>query len=331
MPMSTSKLPTRRVAMQSLAGFAAAAATRARAQATAFPERAVRIIPFGSAGGPIDGIARAYADKLKARWGQPVLVETKPGASGVIAADFVAKASPDGHTLLLTLPLTQINVAVLNPKLPYDPQRDFAPIAGIGAGSPLLLARADAPFSDVKEFVAFAKAKPGTSYGTWGIGSGAHLYGELLKRQAGIEVIHVPYKDAGYYNDLFGGLLAVTWSNPGTARGHVQAGKVKVLGVAGSRRMSLFPQVPTFAEQGFSGFDVESWVGVFAPAKTPPATLAKLTAAWRELTALPDLRAMLLDRGFDPVDSGPAELAQQIRSDTPKIAELIKAAGVTAE
>lgn len=329
--MPSLELPTRRAAIKSLVGIAAAVAAQAEAQALAFPERAVRIVPFGSAGGPIDVIARAYADKLKARWSQPVLVEVKPGASGVIAADYVAKAPPDGHTLLLTLPLTQINVAVLNPKLPYDPQRDFAPITAIGAGSPLLLARADAPYSDLKEFIAFARSKPGTSYGTWGIGSAAHLYGELLKRQTGIEVIHVPYKDASNYNDLFGGLLAVTWANPGTARGHVLAGKVKVLGVAGSRRMSLFPQVPTFAEQGLAGFDIESWVGVFAPARTPAATLAKISAAWRELTALPDMRTMLLDRGFDPIEMSPAELALQIKNDTPKIAELIKAAGVTAE
>lgn len=297
-----------------------------------YPDKPIRLIPFGSAGGPIDVIARAYADKLRALWGQAIVVDAKPGASGIIAADFVAKASPDGYTILITLPLTHINVPILTPKLPYDPVRDFAPISMLAVGSPLLLARSDAPFSNLKEYVAYCKAKAGTSYGTWGIGSGAHLYGELLKRQAGIDVVHVPYKaEANNYTDLYGGQLTVTWANPGSAKAQLAAGKVKLLGVTGARRMSLFPNAPTFAEQGFSGFDVESWVGAYTTAKTPPAVVTKLTTAFQNISKQPDIKEMLQGRGFEALGSNATDFASQVKSDYPKIAELIKAAGVTAE
>jgi tripartite-type tricarboxylate transporter receptor subunit TctC len=302
------------------------------AHAQSFPDRPIRIIPFGAAGGPIDIIARLYGDKMRVMLGQPVIVDPKPGASGVIAADFVAKAPADGHTLLFTLPLTHINVPILNSKTPYDPLRDFAPLSMLGAGSPLLLARADAPYGNLKEFVAFAKSKPGTSYGTWGIGSGAHLYGELLKRQAAIEIVHVPYRsEQTLYNDLFGGQLAITWANPGSARIQLQAGKVRLLGVTGSRRMGLFPSVPTFGEQGFAGFETESWIGAYATAKTPQATIDKLVATLREITRQSDVQVRLVEIGFDPLGNTPEEFLAQYKIDYPRLAELIKAAGVTPE
>jgi tripartite-type tricarboxylate transporter receptor subunit TctC len=295
-----------------------------------FPSQTIRIVPFGSAGGPIDRLARVYAEKLAQRFGQAVIVDARPGASGIIAADAVAKAAPDGHTILMTLPLTHINAAVLNPKLPYDPVRDFEPLTMVGTGGPLLLARADAPFSNLKEYAAFAKAKPGTGYGTWGIGSGAHLFGELFKRQSGADIVHVPYKaESQNYSDLYGDVLAVTWANPGSARS--QATKTKVLGVTGTRRMSLFPNAPTFAEQGFAGFDIDSWIGLYAPAKTPRAVLDKLSSALREITQLPDVRERLLETGFEPLGNSPQEFAARYRADLPRVAELIKAAGVTAE
>lgn len=255
-----------------------AAAWAQQAAAAAFPARVIRIVPFGTAGGPIDAIARVYADKLQQRWGQSVIVDAKPGASGIIAADAVAKAAPDGHTVMLTLPLTHINNAILQPKLPYDPVKDFEPISQLALGGPMLVARADAPYSNVKEFVAFGKQQKNLTYGTWGNGSAAHLMAELLKRQTGLALIHVPYKsESAAHNDLFGGQLDFAWANPATARAQVQGGRMKVLGIAASGRVSSLPDVKTFAEQGFAGFDLDSWIGVYAPPRRRPPCWASGT------------------------------------------------------
>ena len=317
-----------------LASIASAACASAYPQsAAAFPSRPIRIVPFGSAGGPIDTLARSYAEKLQARWGQPFIVDAKPGASGILAADFVAKAAPDGHTVMFTLPLTHVNVPILHVKLPYDPVRDFTPLSMLASGGPMLVARADAPYADVKGLIEFAK-KQGRplNYGTWGNGSTAHLFCELLKRRSGAELAHVPYKaEAQVHIDLFGNALDFAWSNPSTARGHVQAGKMKVLAVAGTRRVSIMPQVSTFAEQGWAGFDLDSWIGVYAPAKLAADIQATWVSALREVTALPDIVQRLTAFGFEPLANTPAQFVDRYLADYPRMAELIKAAGVTAD
>ena len=302
----------------------------ARAQ-NAFPSRSIRIVPFGTAGGPIDTLARVYGERLQQRWGQPVVVEPRPGASGIIAADYVAKAPPDGYTVMMTLPLTHVNNAILQAKLPYDPVRDFTPLSMLATGGPMLVARADAPFANLREFVEYARSRPSLTYGTWGNGSAAHLFGELLRRQSGANLIHAAYKsEAGVHNDLFGGLLDFAWANPSTARGYLQAGRMKLIAVAGTRRVSVLPQVPTFAEQGFKGFDIDSWIGMYAPAHLP----ADLQAAWvgvlRELTAQPEIRDKLISFGFEPLGNTPEQFSAVFQADYPRVAELIKAAGVTA-
>lgn len=323
---------TRRRALGTLGAGLAALALPAFAQTPHFPSRVVRIIPFGSGGGPMDTIARVYAEKLKARWNQPVIVEAKPGASGTIAADTVAKAPPDGYTVLLTLPLTHINNVVLQPKLPYDPGKDFEPLSQLATGGPMLIARASAPFSNVREFVAYAKAHPGISYGTWGNGSNAHLFGELLARQNKLDLVHVPYKaEAAAHNDMFGEALGVAWANPATARGLAQAGRIKVLGITGRQRVRSMPDVPTFTEQGFPGFDLDSWIGVYAPAKTPRPVLDEWSSALREITKMPDIQERLAGFGFEPLGSTPAEFRASYKADFPRVADLIKAAGVTPE
>ncbi|MGA0569486.1 Bug family tripartite tricarboxylate transporter substrate binding protein [Variovorax sp. VNK109] len=324
----------REALITSAAGLASLAAPSVFAQTAAapFPNKVIRIVPFGTAGGPIDTLARVYADKLQARWGQPVIIDAKPGASGIIAADFVAKAAPDGHTVFFTLPLTHVNVPILQAKVPYDPFKDFSPLSMLATGGPMLVARANAPYNNLKEFVAYARTQKSLSYGTWGNGSSAHLFGELLKRQSGTELIHAAYKaEAAVHNDLFGEALDFAWANPSTARGHIQAGKMKALGVAGTRRVSALPNVPTFAEQGFQGFDVDSWIGVFAPAKTPQPIVEAWTAALRETTRMPDVSARLSAFGFEPLGNTPPEFVQIFKADYPRVAELIKAAGVTAD
>ncbi len=226
----------------------------------------------------------------------------------------------DGR-VLFTLPLTHVNVPILQPKVPYDPVKDFAPLSMLATGGPMLVTRANAPFNNLKEFVDYAKKQKVMNYGTWGNGSSAHLFGELLQRQSGANLVHVPYKaEAAVHNDLFGESLDFAWANPSTARAQTQAGKMKVLGIAGTRRVSTMPNVPTFTEQGFKGFDLDSWIGVYAPAKTPPTTIDAWTTALRDITAMPDVAARLTAFGFEPLGNTPA-----------RVAELIKAAGVTAE
>jgi tripartite-type tricarboxylate transporter receptor subunit TctC len=308
----------------------AALALPSRAQQP-FPNRPVRIVPFGTGGGPIDTLARVYGDKLSARWNQPVVVEPKPGAAGIIAADFVAKAPADGHTVLMTLPLTHVNAAILQPRLPYDPVKDFTPLSMLATGGPMMVARANAPYNNVREFVEFARRQPkGLTYGTWGNGSTAHLFCELLKRQTGTNLIHAAYKsEAAAHNDLFGEVLDFAWANPSTARVQSQAGKMKVLGITGTVRASTMANVPTFREQGFNGFDIDSWIGIYAPANIPHGAIDAWVAALRETTAMPDIQARLTSYGFEPLGNTPAQFIERYRADYPRMADLIKAAGVT--
>jgi tripartite-type tricarboxylate transporter receptor subunit TctC len=306
------------------------AQTSATSNGATFPSKLIRIVPFGTAGGPIDAIARAYAEKLQARWGQSVIVDPKPGASGIIAADFVAKSAPDGHTILMTLPLTHVNVPILQPKVPYDPSKDFTPLTMLATGGPMIVSRVNAPYNNLKEFVEFAKKKGRLTYGTWGQGSTAHLFGELLKRQSGVDLVHVAYKaEVAAHNDLYGDLLDFAWSNPSTARAQSQAGKMKPLAVAGTRRVSILPAIPTFAEQGFQGFDVDSWIGMYAPAKLPTDIQNTWVNTLREITAMPDIANRLTSFGFEPLNNTPAQFIERYKADYPRVAELIKAAGVT--
>lgn len=322
-------LSNRRTFVSTLATLAGG---QALAQTPPFPSKVIRIVPFGTGGGPIDTLARVYAEKLQQRWGQPVIVDAKPGASGIIAADFVAKSAPDGHTVMFTLPLTHVNVPILQAKVPYDPFKDFSPLSMLATGGPMMVARANAPFSNVKEFVDYARKQKSMNYGTWGSGSSAHLFGELLQRQSGANLVHVPYKaEAAVHNDLFGESLDFAWANPSTARAQTQAGKMKVLGIAGTRRVSTMPQVPTFTEQGFKGFDLDSWIGVFGPARLPAPIQDAWVTALREITAMPDVSARLSAFGFEPLGNTPAQFVELFKADYPRVAELIKAAGVTAE
>lgn len=313
-----------------LASLSATIAVPAWAQSvTNFPNRPVKIVPFGTAGGPIDTLARIYGDKLQQRWGQPTVVESRPGASGIIAADYVAKAAPDGYTVMMTLPLTHVNNAILQPKLPYDPVKSFTPLSMLAVGGPMLVVRANAPLNNLKDLVEFAKKKGSLNYGTWGNGSSAHLFGELLAQQSGTQLIHAAYKsEAAAHNDLFGELLDFAWANPSTARAQVQGGKMKVLGVAGTRRVSTLPQISTFSEQGFKGFDLDSWIGMYAPANLPPELQNTWVTALREITAMPDVQAKLISFGFEPLGNTPQQFMEVFKADYPRVSELIKAAGV---
>ena len=306
----------------------------ALAQDGAFPKRHVRLIAFGEPGGPLDILGRVFAEQLAKSWGQPVVVETKPGAGGMIAADFVAKAPADGHTLLFTITHTQMVLPYLQ-KVPYDPIKDFQPLTPVGVGGPVLMVRADTPVSNVQEFVAWAKAKGRITCGTWGQGTAAHLYTELLRKQTGAPLDHVPYKGQGQAHiDLFGGVLDAAWANPATAKVHLQdpkggQPKVRVIAIAGSQRSGTLPDVPTFVEQGFKGgFETESWFGFLAPAKTPRPIVDKIVAGLHEIAKTPEVRQRLVDLGLTPVAQSPEQFAQSQQKELPQWEALISAAGM---
>jgi len=264
-------------------------------------------------------------------WGQPVVIETKPGAGGQLAADFVAKAPADGHTLLFTLTNTQLLLPYLQ-KVPYDPIKDFQPLTPVGMGGPVLVVRVDTPANNMKEFVAWAKGKGRVTCGTWGQGTAAHMYTELLRVDAGAPTEHVPYKGQGpAHLDLIGGVLDAAWANPATAKTLLEGGKVKVLGIAGTQRVGILPNVATFTEQGFKGgFATDSWFGFLAPAGTPRPVVDKIMENLRQSIESPDIRAKLVGFGLEPVFRTPEEFARDQVRDLPQWEALIKAAGLKA-
>jgi tripartite-type tricarboxylate transporter receptor subunit TctC len=318
-----------------LASVAALGTPTAQAaeSAASFPSKPIRIIPYGPGGSPVDLLARLYGEELRKQWGQNVIVDAKPGASGILAADAVAKAAPDGYTIMITLQTTHINNVLLHTKLPYDPVKDFTPLSQLAIGpGPVLVAAVQAPYSNVKDLLAYAKTHPSLSYGTWGIGSSAHLFGELLRRTALPGLIHVPYKtEATAHQDMQAGRLDLAWANPGTARTMAQAGQMKVLASPGAKRSLILPDVPTFAEQGLKGFELESWIGAYAPADLPKPIRDKLVEGLRKATTAPDVKARIIDLGFRPFANTPEEFVVNSRSDFQRVKELVTAAGVTPE
>ncbi len=301
------------------------------AQAPAYPAKTVRIVPYGPGGSPIDVLARIYGEQLRRLWGQAVVVDPKPGASGILAADAVAKAAPDGYTILITLQTTHINNAILHSKLPYDPIKDFQPLSQLATGSgPVLLASVSAPYSNIAELIAYAKKKPALTYGTWGVASSAHLFGELLRRETLPGLIHVPYKtESTAHQDLDAGRLDLAWANPGTARTLLQGGRVKILAAPGARRTQILPEAKTFAEQGLKGFELDFWIGAYAPAGISPAIRDKLVADLKTATQTPEVRTRIVDMGFRPLANTPQEFETNYAADYQSIKQLITAAGIT--
>ena len=310
-----------------------AAPAQAAEPAAAYPSKIIRIIPYGPGGAPVDVLARLYAEELRKQWGQNVIVDPKPGASGILAADAVAKAAPDGYTIMITLQTTHINNVMLHRKLPYDPVKDFTPLSELAIGEGVMLAApASAPYSNVKELVAYSKTHPSLTYATWGLGSSAHLFGELLRRSAIPGLTHVPYKtESTGQQDMQGGRVDLAWANPGTARTLVQSGKVKILAAAGPTRWDQMPDVPTFGEQGLQGFDVSTWIGAYAPAGLPTPIRDKLVEGLRKATFAPEVKARIVDIGFRPMANSPEEFAANARNDFRRIKALIDAAGVQPE
>jgi tripartite-type tricarboxylate transporter receptor subunit TctC len=311
----------------------AGGAIGAAAQSAAWPAKPIRLVSPFNPGGAIDVLNRIIAEKLAERLGQPVIVDAIPGANTIKGADVVAKAPADGYTFMITTMSTHVNNTVLFAKLPFDPVKDFAPITQVSLGSVLLTAPGNAPYSDLKGFLAWAKAQNRPiSYGSWGVGSSANVYGEILAKAYGVSLTHVPYKgEQPAITDVIGGSLDVTFASPVGAKPQVQAGKLKALGMTGPARSAAMPDVPTFAEQGMKGFELPVWVAAYAPAGTPKAIVDRLQKEIAAVIRLPDVLPKMVDQGQTPLGNTPEEFAAAFAKDAPTWIDYIKASGAKPE
>ena len=316
-----------------LFSFAAAFACGTALAQGAFPTHAVTmIVPFPPGGGTDTG-ARIVAQKLGAKWGQTVIVENKGGAAGSIGADMVAKAKPDGYTILMGNIGTQAINPSLYKKLPYDPVTAFAPISLVAELPLAMMVNPAVPAASAKEFVALAKSQPGKlSYSSSGAGGAPHLAAEMFKEATGTFILHVPYRGGGpAISDLLAGHVQVSFMTVLEASGHVKAGKLRALAVTSSKRVGALPDVPTLAETVVPGFNSISWIGLLAPAATPKDVVEKISADVREVLAADDVKAKLLELGAIPSGNTPAEFQQLIAADTKRYAQVIKDKKITVD
>ena len=317
---------------RSFVGGLVAAPFAARAETT-WPTKPVRIVVPFNPGGAIDAMVRVIADALTSRLGQQVIVDPKPGANTILGADIVAKAPPDGYTFLITTNSTHTNNPSLYAKLPFDPAKDLIPVSLVSLGTILLAAKGDAPFNDLKGMAAWVKGlgRPAT-YGSWGIGSSGHLYGLMLEKTLGGYYSHVPYRgDVPAIQDVSNGTLDITWASPTSAKPQIDAGRVKPLAVAGSKRSASMPQLPTFAEQLIAGFELSLFVAAYAPAGTPTDIVDRMSREIKDVIREPAVAEKLIAQGQTPVGSTPDELAKVLARETPIWAELIQQSGAKVE
>jgi len=297
-----------------------------------YPETTVRIVAPFTPGGVTDVLARELAAKMTQSWKSSVVAENRPGAAGIVGTQFVAGAAPDGHTLLLGTNGTNATNVALYAKLPYSPLRDFAPISMIATSYLILLTHPSVPVTSLRDLVALAKKNKGLlTYGSGGSGSTPHLAAELLKSMAGIDIVHIPYKGgAPAMIDMLAGRIDMYFSNTAVAMPHVKTGRIKMLAVTSAKRAPALPNIPTFAESGVPGYDVTSWFGLFAPAKTPQEVIARLNAEVVRIVALPETVKHLDNSGLAAVSSTPAEFSAFIRREIDKWTKVVKAAGIKA-
>ncbi len=297
-----------------------------------FPTRPVRVIVPFSPGGAVDGPMRVIAQELSKRWGQQVIVENKPGAGATIGAEMVAKAAPDGYTLLLASQTNAIS-ATLYTKLTFDAIEDFAPITLIGREPGVLVVNPALPVANFQEFVAYVKARPGqVDYASSGNGSGQHLFMALLASQTGMKLVHVPYKGSGQATaDLLGGQVPV--SIPGTAGmvGHIKAGKLRPLAVTGAKRSPQLPDVPTIIEAGVPGYEAYVWMGLLAPKGTPAAIIDKINRDVIAVLATNEVRTYMANSGIEIDGSTPAEFATFFRAERAQWAKVVRETGAKAD
>ena len=309
------------------------AALTAVAQTAAFPSRPVTlIVPFPPGGGTDTG-ARIVAQKLSAKWGQQVIVENKGGAAGSIGADLVAKAKPDGYTILMGNIGTQAINPSLYKKLPYDPDKAFAPISLVAELPLAMMVNPQVPAKTAKEFIAYAKSRPGQlSYSSSGAGGAPHLAAEMFKLATGSFIVHVPYRGGGpAVQDLIAGHVQLSFMTVLEASGHIKAGKLRALAVTSARRVSALADVPTLAESAAPGFDSISWIGLLAPAGTPKEIVEKISADTRDVIAAEDVNARLIELGAIPAANTPSQFGALIDKDRARYAKIIQERGITVD
>ena len=299
----------------------------------AFPAKPITIIVPFSAGGTTDILARVIGQSMSRDLGQPVIVDNRAGAGGNIGAQAVARAAPDGHTLVMGTVGTHAINASLYAKMPFDPVKDFEPLSRVALVPNLLVAHPAQPYKNVKELIAYAKANPGkVTVASSGVGTSIHLSAELFKHMAGVDIVHVAYRgSAPALNDLVGGHTAIMFDNMPSAIGHVRAGKLRPLAVTTANRSPALPEVPTVAESGVPGFEATSWFGLLAPAKTPAPVVARLNASILKALADPEVKKKLQEQGAEPAGETPAQFAAFIASESIKWGKVVKQSGATAQ
>ncbi len=298
---------------------------------TSYPTRPISIIVPYSPGTGIDIVGRVIAHKISERWATGAVVDNKPGASGNIGTELVAKSAPDGHTLLMTATTFATNAAV-NKNLRYDPARSFVPISLAATGTMAFFTSLNTPSQTVQEFVSLAKSRPGSmAYASNGNGTPQHLAMELFKLDTGIDVTHVPYKSAGYLSDVVGGRINAVIMPIHTAAPYVHGGKMKMLAVMSAERSPVFPSVPTFKEAGFPNLQVDVWYGLLAPAGTSAEITARLNAEVNAMLALPDVRELLVKQGLNPMGGSPGRLADLIKLELERWPRVVASAGIKSD
>lgn len=324
----------RRLILIGLATLLAGGTSLSYSQTGQFPNRPVRIVVPFTPGGSNDMIARVVGQRLAQYWGQPVVVDNRPGAGGNIGSKEVAKALPDGYTLLVVA-----NSFVINPhlyaagKAGYDPFKEFTPVGKMGIAPVLLVANPSIKAQNLKEFIALAKAEKGKiTYASAGVGTPHHLSAELFKSMTGVDMVHIPYRGAvPAVTDVVGGQVNVMFGVSNTVLPQVKAGGLKAFGVGGTKRLTAYPNIPTLAEAGIPGFESEVWLGLVAPANTPAAIVNKINADMKKALFDPAVNAALATIDIETVFSTPAELANIMRADDRKWAKVVKDTGATVD
>ena len=312
-----------------LAGLVAASGS---ALAQTYPSKPIRwIIPFPP-GGAMDVMARALGPKMAESLGQPVITENRPGAGGIIGSEVVAKSPPDGHTILIVSVGQAVN-ASLYPKMPFDPIKDFEPVSLVAVVPNVLVLYPSVKANTIPELIALAKAQPGKlTYASAGNGTSIHLAGEMFASMAGVDIVHVPYKGSGpAVTDLLGGQVNLMFDSITSAKPHIQAGKLRALGVTSARRSQALPNVQTISEAGLKGYDVSPWFAVFVPAKTPKPVIDRLHGEITKALKLPDIQERFAAIGAEPVGSTPDQLATHLKRETDRWSAIIRDRNIKAD
>ena len=320
------------LAMLAVASAVSVVGLAPEARAQAYPNKPVKLVVPFVAGGATDIVARLVAQKLTSAWGQSVVVENRGGAGGNIGAEAVVKSAPDGYTILVT----SGSIVTVNPhmyaKMPFDAKKDLMPITNLASGPQVLVVNPSVPARNVKELIALAKSKPGQlNFGSAGIGSQVHMAGEAFVYAAGIDAQHIPYKgEAASYTDLAGGQVQFMVGNIAGATGHIQAGRIRALGVTSAKRSPQLPDVPTIAEAGIPGFENTGWFGFMAPAGTPKAVIDKIHADTVKVLADQEVKDRLTQLGMAPVGNSPADFAKEIAVEYERWGKVVSARKLTA-